>query len=409
LNTGTHSVELGYGVDALRTDFIRYFDIDESFKEFMKTRGLIVPTNAVETISYNRYNVFVQDRVGVGDLLYVQPGVRLDVYPLLKQQLYVSPRLNVSYKIDDLTTMRAAYGLYYQSPGMEKQDFRNRLLFTRAAFGALEAERADHYILGFDRMLSPEWQFKVETYYKSFSNVIVPEKLQGSKWHTPRTGASVFSRDGWLTPGLVSSDSLTSRPVNDATGNAYGVELMAQKIRSLPTDKFTGWVSYALSYADRDWDGIKTPFLFDQRHAMNIVGNYKFAERWDVGVKFTLRSGRPYSKALGVTPRVVVQRVNGMDVPVLQIDSRNRVIVDVDYEKDAYSGRLNLYHSLDVRLTTYPQWWGLSWSLYLDIQNVYNHENQQQLSYYIDDSGSVKERPIFGIPIFPSLGMSVAF
>jgi hypothetical protein len=85
------------------------------------------------------------------------------------------------------------------------------------------------------------------------------------------------------------------------------------------------------------------------------------------------------------------------------------VIVDVDYERDTYSGRLNLYHSLDVRLTTYPQWWGLSWSVYLDVQNVYNHDNQQQIAYYIDDSGAVKERPILGIPVFPSLGMSVIF
>ena len=71
--------------------------------------------------------------------------------------------MNVSYKLDELSTLRAAYGIYYQSPGMEKQDFRVRLtILGRRASCTLRPERADHYILGYDRMLTPEWQFKTE-------------------------------------------------------------------------------------------------------------------------------------------------------------------------------------------------------------------------------------------------------
>jgi hypothetical protein len=105
----------------------------------------------------------------------------------------------------------------------------------------------------------------------------------------------------------------------------------------------------------------------------------------------------------------VIQKVDGVDVPVVQVDTRGNVILDVDYEQDTFSGRLNLYNTLDLRLTTYPQWWGLQWSVYLDIQNVYNRENQQAVRYYIDEAGALKERSVFGIPIFPSLGMSVVF
>jgi hypothetical protein len=126
-------------------------------------------------------------------------------------------------------------------------------------------------------------------------------------------------------------------------------------------------------------------------------------------MKFTLRSGRPYARAVGVKPRVLEESVNGQQVPVIQVDGNDRVILDVDYEDETYSGRLNLYHSLDVRITTYPRWWGLQWSVYLDVQNVYNRENQQQLNYYIDGDGNLRERPINGIPLFPSLGLSVSF
>ena len=85
------------------------------------------------------------------------------------------------------------------------------------------------------------------------------------------------------------------------------------------------------------------------------------------------------------------------------------MILDVDYEQDQLSGRLNIYHTLDLRVTTYPSWWGLRWSLYLDIQNVYNRENEQAARYYISDEGQLNRRAIYGIPIFPSLGLSLTF
>jgi hypothetical protein len=249
----------------------------------------------------------------------------------------------------------------------------------------------------------------VEAYYKDFGDLIEPAKFAGTAWSVRRTGADVLTSGGWSTPVSVPSDSFTVQPVNAGTGKSYGVEFMFQKIRTLPSDIITGWISYALSSAERERDGIRTPFLFDQRHAANIVVNYRFAESWDAGVRFTLRSGRPYSRALDVKPRIAVVQMGGREFPVIQTDSKGKVLLDPLYEREVYTGRLNLYHTLDVRITTYPGWWGLQWSVYLDVQNSYNRDNQQQMRYYINDNGSLKERPLNGIPIFPSLGMSLAF
>ncbi|HXG01707.1 MAG TPA: TonB-dependent receptor [Bacteroidota bacterium] len=406
---GPHTAEAGFGVDFLRTDFTRFFEIDQALKDFIAQRGFVVPTDETESVIYNRYNIYAQDRIAFGERLFMQPGLRLDFYPFLKKKWYLSPRVNISFKLDELTTLRGAYGIYYQSPGMDKENFQTRITFDNQSFRTLVAEQAQHFILGVDRMVTPSWQFKAEVYYKKFSDMIVAQKLQGSRWVSYRIADSIFSVRSWTPPVRVPSDSLTSFPVNDATGGAYGFEVMLQKIASLPTDKFTGWISYALSYAERERDGKRTPFFFDQRHAMNIVGNYKFAEKWDLGIRFTLRSGRPYSEALGVRPRVLVARIGDLDTAVIQTNRDGKVILDVDYERDAFSGRLKLYHTLDVRITTYPSWWGLNWAVYLDVHNVYNNKNQQGLSYYIDEKGNLKQRVFYGIPIFPSLGMSVTF
>jgi hypothetical protein len=408
-NLPGHSIEAGYGVDLLRTDFTQYLKIDPVFVEFLRSRGQIIPTSTDQSLRYERYNVYAQDRISVGDRLFVQPGLRLDLYPALRTGAVLAPRLNVSFRIDALSTVRAGYGIFYQSPGYEKLNFRSRIQYSREAFSTLDPERAEHYILGYERMLTPEWQFKTEAYYKGFRQIIVPERLPGTRWYAAPTGGSPLTPAGWYPPAKVSSDSVTPFPVNDARGSAYGVEFMVQKIRSLPGDRLTGWVSYALSRAERERDGRKTPFLFDQRHAANIVGNYRFAEKWDLGVRFTLRSGRPFTMATGVQPRVAVVVVGGVEQAVLQVDSKGNTLLDPEYEIDAYSGRLTMYHSLDVRLTTYPSWFGLEWAVYLDIQNLYNHSNQQQIGYYVDPQGSLQQRIINGIPIFPSLGFSVVF
>jgi hypothetical protein len=408
-DAGVQTIEAGFGVDFLRTDFTRYFKLDEAFRQVVESRGQVVPTDVTESVRYQRYNAYVQDRFRIGERLFVQPGIRLDVYPVLEKTLAVAPRLNLSYRISDLTTLRAAFGAFYQSPGMEKWDFRSPLVYTRETFAGVVPERADHYILGLDRMLSPEWQLKLDTYYKSLSSVIVPQRLQGTTWSSTQEGSDPRSPGSWAQPALVAVDSATSIPVNDARGYSTGFEVLLQKIRNLPTDLFTGWFGYALSYSERDRDGVRSPFQFDQRHALTLVGNYRFAERWDIGAKVTLRSGRPYADATGVQPRVVVATVNGSQVPMIESDASGKTILDVVYETDRYSGRMNLYHTLDVRLTTYPRWFDLDWAVYLDVQNVYNRGNEQAVSFYIDDAGNLQRRPIYGLPIFPSLGMSLVF
>jgi len=408
-NSGVHAAEGGIGVDFLQTDFTRYFELDKALKDFIISRGQPVPVDVTETVRFSRSNAFLQDRIRLSDGFFIQPGLRLDVYPSLQTGVYLSPRVNVSYKVDDLSTLRAAYGTYYQSPGMEKQNFQARIIFTGDSFGKLRAERADHYILGFDRMITPEWQLKLEVYDKQFTNVMVPTELTGATWYVAPTGVDITSPQGWTTPIAARGDSLTPFPVNDASGSSEGFEVLLQKVQNLPSDRFTGWVSYALSYAVRERDGVRTPFQFDQRHAVNVVGNYRFAENWDVGVSFTLRSGKPFADARGVKPRVVITNVGGAQVPAVEIDQNGKVVLDVDYEQQTLSGRLGLYHSLDIRITTYPRWFSLEWSLYLDVQNVYNHQNEQAVSYFIDDAGNLNRRAVNGIPIFPSLGISVIF
>src|SRR4030095_9236982 len=116
------------------------------------------------------------------DKMYVQAGARFDYFAINKKA-YLSPRLNLSYAIDKVTTVRAGTGIYYQSPGYEKLiDAQVYYDLTENVAKRLEAERSVHFILGGERWLSNDLLFRVETYYKQFSNLIVQEKLTGHRY-----------------------------------------------------------------------------------------------------------------------------------------------------------------------------------------------------------------------------------
>lgn len=62
-------------------------------------------------------------------------------------------------------------------------------------------------------------------------------------------------------------------------GRAYGVEFMVRK----QTGKTTGWVGYALAWADRQFDeinkGRRYPSRYDNRHKLNIVVMHKLSKK----------------------------------------------------------------------------------------------------------------------------------
>ena len=39
---------------------------------------------------------------------------------IFSDKAYIAPRLSLSYGIDEITTLRGVWGIYYQSPGYEK-------------------------------------------------------------------------------------------------------------------------------------------------------------------------------------------------------------------------------------------------------------------------------------------------
>lgn len=408
-----HRTEIGGGFDVMKTDLQFKTEFDERLRAIMQSNPNFsaIDNSFLEGKNFWRVNLYVQDRLKVTGKFFVQTGLRFDYFDIIKKS-YLSPRLNFSYAMDKVTTIRAGTGLYYQSPGYEKLiDGQVFYDLSPEKSNKLNAERSIHYILGIDRWLNEEYFVKFETYYKDFSDLVVQEKLTGYKYvftpGDPNNHDPSYLRDpgNWIRSNeKLPYDSLTSTPVNGASGQSYGFEFYAEKKSLNPGTKLSGWISYSLSWANRNRNDIVNPFKYDQRHSLNIVANYRLLDWLELGARFNYSSNFPVTKPVGIKPRVV-----GDSLAVLPI--LNTVQFDFDFggQSNIFSEKKPDYHRLDIRATAYSKFWNIDWAFYIDVINVYNRQNVIGYDYYIDENLQVQAKPVGQFPLLPTIGINARF
>ena len=419
---GKNLFEAGAGVDFLKTVIDFRYNIDPELKSVFTSQPMFkaIFDDLKDIKHFNRYRAYVQNRFAITDHMFVQPGLRFDHYNILNKS-YLAPRISLSYAIDEFTTARAVWGVYYQSPGYEKLRDQGVLFdFNNVYTKDLEAERSIHYVLGIERWLTNEWLLRVEGYYKDFTNLIIQDQVKGLKYITDSVpGKDLRYRSGWTNPVMILGDSLTQIPVNKSVGEAYGLEFFLEKKNIFGTNRFSGWISYSLAFTDRVEFNKKIPFYFDQKHTVNIVLNYKINSWLDVGMKWHYGSGFPTNEAVGIKPRIVLvdQNFDGKpETPVIATrqgsglpQDRQEVIYDVDYGDNKWNVRLPSYHRLDIRFTAFADYWDLDWTFYLDVINVYNRSNVINYDYFVSDNLALGKEAVNMFPIIPTLGFSVKF
>ncbi len=82
-------------------------------------------------------------------------------------------------------------------------------------------------------------------------------------------------------------------------GTAYGAEFLVKKDEG----KLSGWISYTLSWATRDYDELNRGETFfakyDRRHMGSVVLNYKLNKRWTVSSVWVYQTGSRFTAQTG--------------------------------------------------------------------------------------------------------------
>jgi TonB family protein len=296
--------------------------------------------------------------LGITEKLTLFPGVRMGYYTRPDATSFVDPRMNFAWQVADETTLKGGSGIYTQAPQPVEfsEQFGNpRLGVQRGLQNSIGISQQFAYSIGLDAT--------------AFFNYI---------WDQSAGSTNIVVRpDGTVGPELFA---------NTQQGRTYGLEVL---LRKQLTGRFFGWLAYTLSRSERrptpgdDWQ----LFGFDQTHILTLIGVVKLPKGWQVGGRFRLVSGNPNTPVVGG-----VYDAGGGFYQALS--------------GAVNSERIPAFHQLDVRVDKRWTWKRTSLTLYVDVQNVYNHQNTEFWIYSYDFSG---RRPVASLPIIPSLGVKFEF
>ena len=168
-------------------------------------------------------------------------------------------------------------------------------------------------------------------------------------------------------------------------GRSYGVELFLKK----RLGALNGWIGYTWSKTERQFDEINNgkvfPAIYDRRHDLAIVAQYRLSERWSLGANFVLGSGNAFT-------------------PVRSLYLINQTLVTEYAARN--SARIEDYHRLDLSAIWTPKKsaekpFFSSWAF--SIYNAYNRRNPFFIYYDLDtdQTAGTAEAKAIKVSLFP--------
>ncbi len=314
----------------------------------------------------NFYAAYVEHTSEFNEKFQLRLGLRYD-YATLVNQSELSHRLSAWYKLGEHTTLEGAWGEVYQYPDPLTLSIRDQPLEIGANLRLLTAEKSTQKVLGLKRGLSATLKAGLELYHLDIDRL------------------------------LISEDRETFEPFNQGRGRLQGLELVLEKEASA-TSGLAGLLSYSLGSAQ--YHNLKSkqwlPFNYDRRQALTLWLNQRVRRHWQVSLLWRYASGLPYTDVLGVQ---IFRNSKGQTYWNFICGPRN-------------AKRFPAYQRLDARLSYVTRSAGRSFTLYLDLINLYDHKNVYNLTWekaLNASSGSspeaAKRRTIYMLPFLPSLGL----
>ena len=290
-------------------------------------------------VNSNKLAAYLSYERSVLAAVTAQAGVRWEYFDY-NEEIDLSPRLSLRWQIDPLTSLNAAWGLYYQN-------LPSSLLVQHPDNRQLANPRAAHYVLGLQRRLTENALFTLEGYLKRY---------RGLPFDPDDPTVSVV--DAYADFGTPAPGQL----VGGGEAESYGVESMIQKKLA---HRLYGTASYAYARSRyTDFTGQKRNRSFDNRHLVSLIVGYRHGETWEYSLRWRFAGGRPY------TPFDAVESAR-QGTGIVQRDRINEL-------------RLPPYHRLDLRFDHRRYFERFNIVSFFTLLNAYNRANL--FTYYWDES-----------------------
>jgi len=286
---------------------------------------------------------FMQERMGVSAGLRADGNTFTDGGANMLKT--ISPRISMSYALAPKWKLNASVGRYYKTPLYTVLGFRNNS-------GQLVNKdqpylRSDHYVAGLEFIPNKSLRLTVEGFLKKYGDYPV----------SAFNGISLANQGGGF--GILGNEKVLAV----GKGEARGIELFAQQ-KLNKNLFFTGSYTLFLSKFS-NLDGQLIASAWDNRHLLSLLAGYKLPRNWELGVKYRLQGGVPYTP-LDLEASRRNYATLGMGLP--------------DFNR-LNSERVGNFSQLDFRLDKKWNFRKATFDLFLDIQNLLNTANPAPDNY----------------------------
>lgn len=225
---------------------------------YHKNFSRLLDLSSQETMDFdfteNMTSTFAEADYFASNAFVLRAGVRLEHSTLLNRT-WASPRLAMSYKVNEKGQFSMAYGKFLQSAQNEYA------LVNRA----LQPEQATHYILNYQYIHNSR-VFRIESYLKQYDDLV--------KFTSP-------------------NDFNPVNYSNAGAGEAKGVDIFWRDSKTFKETDY--WVSY--SYVDserdyRDFNGMATPGFVSKHNFSWVAKHFIESLRVQVGATYNFASPR---------------------------------------------------------------------------------------------------------------------
>jgi hypothetical protein len=310
------------------------------------------------------------------DKLRVNAGFRVSAgFVSGKRYLFPEPRLSLRYESSDNGAIKLSYSRMAQYVHrISNSAVTSPTDIWYPVTDSIAPQSSHQVAVAFQkRITSGGLYLSSELYYKTMSDLIGYEE-----------GTNLFL-----------NTDFESRLIQ-GRGRAYGFEFLVRK----ETGRVTGWLSYTLSWAWRQFDALNGgewfPARYDRRHNGAMVIQYAFNKRWSASAVWEYISGARFTPVIGQYA-MLAPSLTGVDlIPVY---------AEINQVKLANTHRLDV--GLKFRSKPGKRF---QWQWFAGVYNVYNRANPVGINIVQDESdGSLlyQQPGLFGLLPFISYGFRI--
>lgn len=291
---------------------------------------------------------------------------------LLNNSTSVEPRFSASYALDEKQRVSLGYGLHSQVQPLgtyfAEHEVNGRLSLPNENLGL---SKSHHFVLGYDRSLTPYLRMKVETYYQHLLDIPIKRGVE-------ETYSIINQQWTFATDPLV----------NEGLGKNYGMELTLEQ------------------FTHNDLYFLLSTSMYNSKYKTNedVWRNTAYNGNFNV----TLTAGKEYKlkneRVLGLNIRTIY--TGGLRTTPINLEESMEKGEGVYEDNLAFTDKNPAYFRTDLRFSLKKNTSNSTRTWALDIQNATNRQNIYG-SYFEPMSNEIKTS--YQSPLIPILSYRVEF